>query len=88
MKYETYIHSIKVLEKHVDNCEANLKRVAGDEKGPMGLTPDHIKFSKEYQQAKRAFDIAFDGVRRLNKITPKAYFKQRQKERRSNWKTV
>ena len=35
-------------------------------RGPMGLTPDHIKFSPEYRAAKQAWREAFERLRRYN----------------------
>jgi hypothetical protein len=35
-------------------------------RGPMGLTPDEVKFSPEYQAAKRTYWIAFKRLRQFN----------------------
>ena len=54
------------LDTEYNLASAELKRIAGDERGPMGLTPDHIKALPEWQEAKRATGIAFQRVRSFN----------------------
>lgn len=50
-------------------------------RGPMGLTPDHIKASPEFRAAKLAFDRAFATERAFNSVfVPR--FKKEEKARR------
>jgi len=35
-------------------------------RGPMGMTPDAVKFSPEYRAAKAAYQKAFEAVRSFN----------------------
>jgi len=41
-------------------------KALGANSGPMGLTPDTVKQSPEYQEAKRKSDAAFKALRRFN----------------------
>jgi len=41
-------------------------KALGAGSGPKGLTPDAIKQSPEYQEAKRKSDAAFKALRRFN----------------------
>jgi len=40
--------------------------------GPMGLTPDSVRETPEYQAAKRNYQRAFEAVRRFNATMLKA----------------
>lgn len=44
--------------------------------GPMGLTPDAVKFSPVYHNAKRAYDRAADRLRNLNGWIMRTYRKE------------
>ncbi len=48
-----------------------MKAIPGIGSGPMGLTPDHVKFSPAYRAAKAASDAAFAKLRKLNAIRNK-----------------
>ncbi len=50
-------------------------------KGPMGLTPDHIKQSREWQDARRKFDAVFARVRAFNAVFTRTYKKELAAER-------
>ncbi len=82
MNYDTYILAIKALEAMSSEHSSKLKELRGGRSGPMGLTPDSIKFSPEYQQSKRAFDATHNQLRKLNSLVPKEYLKRRAKDRR------
>lgn len=49
-----------------DNASKALRAIIGDERGPMGLTPDHIKSSPEFQDALLAFNKANARSRAFN----------------------
>lgn len=49
-------------------------------RGPMGLTPDEVKFSKPYQEAHRAYEVAAAGLRTFNE----RYFKVFREEAREH----
>jgi|11_taG_2_1085331.scaffolds.fasta_scaffold114249_2 hypothetical protein len=83
MTYEIYISSIESLEADAKKWSYRMKEIRGGATGPMGLTPDVIKFSPEYQNAKRCYNAFHNGVRKLNTFAPKAYLKRRASERRA-----
>ena len=45
-------------------------------KGPMGLVPDNIRLSPEYQSAKRAYDHSFKALQRHNQWFVNRYKKE------------
>ncbi|QDJ96225.1 hypothetical protein Xoosp13_38 [Xanthomonas phage Xoo-sp13] len=47
----------------VDTLSAELQKFP---KGPMGLTPDHVKATPEFKFAKYVFDLAFKKLREFN----------------------
>lgn len=59
-----------VLEAQRKAAAATLGSLPGIGSGPMGLTPDSVKASPEYQAAKAAHAHAFDALRRFNKANP------------------
>jgi hypothetical protein len=56
----------KVLEIRVSLAGAELKSIPGIGMGEMGLTPDHVKASPEYQEAMRRYRMAFQALREFN----------------------
>lgn len=50
--------------------------------GPMGLTPDDVKQSPEFQSIKKAYDNAFAALRAFNQAYVKTYKRELAKERR------
>ena len=52
-------------------------------RGPMGLTPDEVKFSPAYRSAKATFDGAFATVRAHNALMTKRFAKEMRDERRT-----
>ena len=50
-------------------------------KGPMGMTPDAVKASKEYIAAKASFDVAFAAQRKFNGWYAVAFKQERARER-------
>jgi hypothetical protein len=64
-------------------------RAAGDalkafpKDGPMGLTPDHIKFSPEFRAAKARYDDAWLRLRDVNHFIRKRFAKDVTAARRS-----
>jgi len=75
MTYEEYKTQKELLYKAMDDASHKLKLVTGNNNG--GLTPDSIKESNEYKQAKRDFTIAFENVRQFNKFSPKEFLKRK-----------
>jgi hypothetical protein len=56
------------IQDRVDAASTALKTFA---KGAMGLTPDAIKASSEYQAAKREYAAAFAALRLRNSVRAK-----------------
>ena len=83
MKYEIYIASITSLESDASKWSDKLRALKGSASVPMGLTPDHIKASPEFQEARKCYAIFHNGIRKLNGLVPKSYLKRRASERRS-----
>lgn len=50
--------------------------------GPMGLTPDAVKATREWRDAKAACDIAFGRLREFNGRFIKSFAKEIRAERR------
>jgi hypothetical protein len=84
MNYETFIISIQAYESMSDECTKQLKELKGSASGPMGLTPNHIKFSSEYQESLKAYNRVHNSIRQLNSLVPKEYLKRRATERRAS----
>lgn len=57
-------------------CETFSRAMQGFPRGPMGLTPDHVTASPEFQQAKRAFDASFRRLRDFNALFLKKFKKE------------
>jgi hypothetical protein len=49
--------------------------------GPMGLTPDAVKFSPEFQAAKRRYDEITKAVKKINQFMTKNFKKELKDER-------
>ena len=69
------------LEKEVDQASDRLQKYK-DKKGNMGLIPDEIRTSKEYQKDKQAYDQAFQKLRAFNTKFLKTYKSEYAKYRR------
>lgn len=55
------------LEKELDVAEKNLKAIRGIDSGLMGLTPEHIRNSAEFQAARRLFDQKMKQMQDFNR---------------------
>ncbi len=84
MTYEIYIASITSLEADARKCSDKMRSLKGSTKQSMGLTPDSIKFSPEFKEARKAYNVFHNGIRKLNGLAPKAYLKRRSTDRRAN----
>lgn len=65
---------------HEIACEV-LKAVSGDERGPMGLTPDHIKQTVDWKVAFQSERIAFRAMADFNKWFSREFKKEIRNER-------
>jgi len=55
------------------------------EKNSMGMTPDHIRETLEWQKAKKDFDDSFAKLRNFNGWYVKAFKKEIQTDRRKRF---
>lgn len=53
--------------------------------GPMGLTPDEVKATPEFQAAKAAFDRSFQALRRYNGAYTRIYKHEIRADRRGRF---
>ncbi len=44
------------------------KAMNGFPKGPLGLTPDHVKSTPEWQAARQEYQAAFAALRKINSL--------------------
>jgi len=64
--YQAFKEAQAVLEQQVASTTEAFRKIPGVGSGPMGLTPDHIRLSPEYRNAKAAFEAAFAALRNFN----------------------
>lgn len=79
MTFEEAKAAIAKVNAEVDAASAALQ--AFPKTGSMGLTPDHVKASPEWQAAKRLFDVQFSRLRSLNGWYVKAFKAEIRAER-------
>lgn len=60
---------------------AALMAASGDERGPMGLTPDHVKATPEWKAAFRAERQAFSELRAIGQHIARNYKAEARAER-------
>lgn len=65
-----------MFETMYDKYTNEVNVIVGDQALSNGLTPDHIKFSPEFQKAKRMFDENFKGLRACNTLLSKNHKKE------------
>ncbi|WP_234050142.1 MULTISPECIES: hypothetical protein [unclassified Xanthobacter] len=70
------------IEASVARAGAWLDHLRGDHRTVLGLTPDEVKFSREWQRGKAVYDAAFRRLREFNRMFVKAYARELRAERR------
>lgn len=70
------------LERRSKQAGERLRAIPGVGSGPMGLTPDSVKASPEYQKAKAEADKAFAELRAFNTFFVKQFARECREERR------
>jgi hypothetical protein len=74
--------SLKALADKFDaECIEHGKVMNSFPKGPMNLTPDHIRNTPEYQAARKAYDRSFSLLREVNAMLVKHHKKELLAER-------
>lgn len=66
------------IEAECEAANQHWKSVGGTQKGPMGLTPDHIKATPEWSAAHTAYDKALRKLQRFNRGFLKQYKREWQ----------
>lgn len=82
MCYEVAKEMKAVMEAREREAAAVLKAVPGLGSGPMGLTPDEVKASPQYLQAKGDWEACWHALRRFNAWFLREYGREYRKERR------
>ena len=80
MQFITALHNRDVAEAACKRLSESLRDFPRDENG---LTPDHIKFSPEYDAVNMAYKRAFNELRAWNGLLT-GKFKAQYKEHRAN----
>lgn len=76
MTYPEALALKQLAESRCDDAPRALRAVPGVGSGPMGLTPDHVKVSPEYREARAAADKAFREMQRVNAWFCKTYARE------------
>jgi len=79
--YATFKATQSALEYQVKAASAAIAAIPGVGTGAHGLTPDAVKFSPAYQDARAAYDRAFSALQRHNMAYCQAFKKERIAER-------
>lgn len=67
MRIDDLLAAQAAIEARVRAASATLKAIPGVGMSEMGLTPDAVKQSPEYQEASRRYRMAFEALRAFNK---------------------
>lgn len=76
MTFQAALKQYATMTIQADKAADALNQVAGSEKGPMGLTPDHIKVTPEYRAAVANFRARQEAAKSFCKAFLKAYKKE------------
>lgn len=74
--YETASTLRDTWEEMTHAASVALGDIPGIGSGPMGLTPDAVKFSPEYRRAKEAFEKSAERLRNLTRWIVRTYPKE------------
>lgn len=83
MCYEIARQMKSVMEAREREASAALQRVPGISSGPMGLTPDAVKASPEYRNAKADYEACREALRRFNAWFMREYASEYRAERKA-----
>lgn len=89
LTFEFAMTEKRLLEWQHEAATNDLKAISGGEKGPLGLTPDHIKSTPEWQEAFKAERKAFADLRAWNAFMTKIFRKEMiaERDRKTSRKT-
>jgi hypothetical protein len=80
MEFAIYKAAVAQLDAEAKAASEKMKALGGGT-GPMGLTPDHIKFSPEYRIAYATSQQAHQKLRSLNQTYVKKFANELRAER-------
>lgn len=76
--------TVKARAEQMHNDAAKrLQEVSGTEKGPMGMVPDHIKSTQDWQIAYKTERAMFAGLRAINGHGAKHFKKEMAEDRKA-----
>lgn len=79
----------KIFKQKLQDINSHAsKEINKFEKGDMGLTPDHVRKSPEYQKAKKEYDDSFKKLREFNSWFLKEFKKEYAQDRRNRLKEM
>jgi hypothetical protein len=81
LTFEQATHMRNIFEAQMKDAAQALKAIEGVGTGWMGLTPDSVKASPKYQEARRRFDWDFDSLRKFNTWYVKTFKRELAQER-------
>lgn len=73
----TYGEAKELKKKLNDECDEASKKLREFERVELGLTPDHIRDTQEWQEADKRFKLAFADLRKFNAWFVKEFRKKR-----------
>jgi hypothetical protein len=85
-KEVTYEEAKTYKKKLEDKNNVDSNRLQKFEKNDIGLVPDHIKNSLEFQTAKIEFDKSFSELKNFNTWFIKTFKKEYTEERKNKYK--
>lgn len=81
LEFCAYRTARDILERRLAAASAAWNAIPGIGSGPMGLTPDSVKFSPEYRRAAGEYRAAHGALRELNRHNVKRFKSELARER-------
>jgi hypothetical protein len=81
MNYEEF-KSLKAIQDERTDIASDLMNSFAKYKLPNGLTPDHIKQTEQWKEAKKQWNTQFSRTRELNKLGNKLFKKEIREDHR------
>ena len=85
---ETYEEAKRIKDQLGAVCDEHSKKLQVFPRGPMGLTPDHVKASTEYKKATADYAASNQRAKAYNQLFLKKYKKEYAAERANRYPTV
>lgn len=80
-QFAAYVAARDLLESQAKAAAKALAAIPGIGSGTMGLTPDSVKQSREYREAKALYSSAHEALRKLNAGNVKRFALELRRER-------